>query len=116
MAKGGAYAQFEWYQNEADRMLRGVERGAGQAWESTMNRANRRAPVLTGRMIGSSRVVSLRDNVHVIEYRVPYAYRQYMGMHFNRPRGGQARWVEAEYENNVAVIERQIAGNAGFGG
>lgn len=91
-------AEFHWDQPVADRLARNVNQAAGRAWREQLDRGNRRAPRLTGRLVGSSQVVADRENVHRIQYHVPYAWRQHQ-------RHG---WMSSDYID-VSEVERSIA-------
>jgi hypothetical protein len=93
---------MEWDDHAADEPRRRVNRAGQGAWREQMDRGNRRAPVLTGRLRGSARLVSYREDFHQIEYHVPYAWRQHL-------RHG---WMSSDYID-VSEVERSIAASAG---
>ncbi|MDR0358913.1 MAG: hypothetical protein LBJ87_05545 [bacterium] len=95
-------ADFQWNQGAADRQADRVNVASGRAWKEQLDAGNRRAPRLTGRLIGSSQVVQQRSGQFTIEYHVPYAWRQHQ-------RHG---WMRPELID-VSQVERSIASSTG---
>lgn len=101
---------FEWH---GDRVLAGLQSGkqAGlrAASEAILNESRKRTPVAeTGELQGNSGTAVSGDEA-AIYYNALYAVYQHEGIGFNRPNGGQAKFLETAFTATSAQAQQIIA-------
>jgi hypothetical protein len=100
-------------------ILSGIEQaaqdGIEKAAKETLARAKERAPVDTGRLRRSGRVVA-DDLSATIKFTAPHAFLVHERLDFQHPKGGQAKFLEsAALEVDVgqivaAAVRAQLGG------
>lgn len=70
------------------------------------------APVDTGSLRASA-YVDPRNNYVEVGYNEKYAIKQHESLDFNHPRGGQAKYLEQPFKENIERYIAYIANKAG---
>lgn len=72
-----------------------------------------RAPIETGRLrnsVNTTMPLSMSDEMTaVVSFNVIYARYQHEGVHFNHPRGGQAKFLSQTIEDQEPLVRQVIA-------
>lgn len=101
---------FEW---NGDKMLAGYragkQKGLRDAAEAILAESRERTPVAeTGELQGNSGTDVSGDEATVF-YRAIYAAYQHEGIGFNRPNGGQAKFLETAFNAKSGEAQQIIA-------
>lgn len=94
------------------RMMDAADRAANVAATDLMGRGQRLAPVEEGTLRGSGRVerIERADGVeYEVSFNTPYAARQHEELDWHHPLGGQAKYLQQPFLEQVARYERIIA-------
>lgn len=86
----------------------GKQAGLRQAAEAVLDESRERTPVESGELQGNSGTDVSGDEATVF-YRAIYAAYQHEGIGFNRPNGGQAKFLETAVTAKSGEVGRIIA-------
>lgn len=102
--------QFEWHGDKAIAGYRtGKQTGLQDAANAILDESRERTPVgPTGELQGNSRAIVSGDEA-AIAYFAIYAAYQHEGVGFNRPNGGQAKFLETAFNAKSGEAQQIIA-------